>query len=121
MQMQRTIPGSNFLRDKDFRALYSSKTSILKPRNSSMNRIASLALIFSLIVPAAFAEVKLPAIISDNMALQRSNGAHIWGWADPGEKVTVCFDGHNGSVKADCFGKWMVWLRIPCAGGPYEM
>ena len=38
---------------------------------------------------AAFAEVKLPALISDNMVLLQDKKANVWGTADPGEKVTV--------------------------------
>ena len=37
----------------------------------------------------AFAEVKLPALFSDNMVLQQDFNAPVWGWADPGEKVSV--------------------------------
>ena len=37
----------------------------------------------------ARADVKLPALFSDNMVLQRGVSAPIWGEALPGEKVTV--------------------------------
>ena len=37
----------------------------------------------------AYADVKLPAILSDHMVLQAGKPASIWGWADPQEKVTV--------------------------------
>ena len=32
---------------------------------------------------AAFADVKLPAVIGDNMVLQQGGKVSIWGWADP--------------------------------------
>ena len=35
------------------------------------------------------AEIKLPAIIGDNMVLQQGTPIPIWGTADPGERVTV--------------------------------
>ena len=35
------------------------------------------------------AEVKLPSIISDNMVLQAGAAVPIWGWAEPGEEITV--------------------------------
>ena len=35
------------------------------------------------------AAIKLPAIIGDNMVLQRDRPVPIWGWADKGEEVTV--------------------------------
>ena len=37
------------------------------------------------------AEVKLPAVLSDNMVLQQQSDARFWGWAAPGEKV----EAHN--------------------------
>ena len=38
---------------------------------------------------AASADVKLPALISDNMVLMQDSKANVWGTADPGEKVTA--------------------------------
>jgi sialate O-acetylesterase len=35
------------------------------------------------------AKVKLPAIVSSNMVLQRNTTVKIWGWADAGEKITI--------------------------------
>ena len=33
----------------------------------------------------------MPHIFSDNMVLQAESKANVWGWADPGEKVSVKF------------------------------
>ena len=38
------------------------------------------------------------------------NVAPIWGWAEPGEKVTVQFAGQTKSATAGDDGKWMVRL-----------
>lgn len=35
----------------------------------------------------------MPDVISDAMVLQRDRSVPIWGWADPGEIVTVGFAG----------------------------
>lgn len=35
------------------------------------------------------AEVRLPAIFSDHMVLQRDRPISVWGWGEPGEKVRV--------------------------------
>ena len=53
-----------------------------------------------LLVSAAAADVKLPAVFGDHMVLQRDVPLPVWGWADPGEKVTVTLgepvqDGHG--------------------------
>ena len=58
----------------------------------------------------ARADVTLPSIIGDGMVLQRDMPAPIWGWADPGEKVSVSFAGQTKSVNAGDNGKWMVKL-----------
>ena len=42
---------------------------------------------------AVFAEdakgLRLPAVIGDNMVFQSGVKAPVWGWAEPGDKVTV--------------------------------
>lgn len=67
------------------------------------------------------AEVKLPHIIGSGMVLQRDMPIPIWGWADPGEEVTVEFKMHQVGAIADAQGKWMVKLAATEAGGPYKM
>ena len=82
-----------------------------------------LALTFSLagLAGTAFAAVKLPAIISDNMVLQQDTPAGVWGWADPGEKVTVKFGGKSAETVADAVGKWSVKLDGLVAGTTGEL
>ncbi|MDX1983241.1 MAG: sialate O-acetylesterase [Bryobacteraceae bacterium] len=69
----------------------------------------------------AMAEVKLPALISDNMVLQQGMPVRIWGTAAAGEAVTVTFLGQSVGTKADRGGKWQAFLAPMAAGGPYEM
>jgi sialate O-acetylesterase len=66
------------------------------------------------------ADVRLPAIFSDHMVLQREVEAPVWGWADAGEKVTVTFAGETKSTVAGADGKWSVKLpKLPAsAKGP---
>ncbi|MHC4602288.1 MAG: sialate O-acetylesterase [Planctomycetota bacterium] len=72
---------------------------------------------------AVFADVKLPAVISDNMVLQRGMKVPIWGWAEPGEKVEVRFGiySYGWRTTTDKDGKWMVKISPLQAGGPFEM
>lgn len=53
--------------------------------------------------------------------LQREAAAPVWGWADPGEQVTVSIAGQTKSTKADKDGKWMVKLADLKAGGPHAL
>ena len=90
----------------------------------------------------AEAKVKLPALISDGMVLQREQTVKVWGTADAGETVTVRFlkgkSADNvkitlpsitkgGKLKdtftatADNSGKWSITLPPMKAGGPYLM
>ena len=70
---------------------------------------------------SGLAAVKLPAIIGDNMVLQRGMVVPIWGWADKGETVTVAAAGQTLSTEADDGGKWKVALEKLDAGGPLVM
>ena len=52
--------------------------------------LRAISLCALLIVTAlASADVKLPAVVGDNMVLQRNTSASLWGWADAGEQITV--------------------------------
>ena len=74
------------------------------------------------LVSAAIADVRLPAIVGDNMLLQQQTGAPVWGWADPGERVTVAGSwGKQASAIAGDSGKWQVNLKTPSYGGPYTI
>jgi sialate O-acetylesterase len=79
-----------------------------------------LVLICTIVVEA---DIKLPAIFSDNMVLQQKKQITIWGWANPRENVKVNSD-WDSSVKAtdaNQAGKWMITIETPAAGGPYNL
>ncbi len=67
------------------------------------------------------AEVRLPHLLSDHAVLQRDAPIHIWGWAAPGEAVTVTFRAQHRSAAADTLGRWSVYLMPEPAGGPYSL
>jgi hypothetical protein len=69
-------------------------------------------------LPAA---VRLPAVFSDHMVLQRDATVPVWGWADPGETVTVSIAGQTQSAKAGTDGKWSIKLEKLAATGPQTM
>ncbi|HEX7861055.1 MAG TPA: sialate O-acetylesterase [Verrucomicrobiae bacterium] len=66
------------------------------------------------------AEVKLPALFSDNMVLQRDKPIAIWGWAEDGEKIAVKIGKDEASTEAKG-GKWLVYLPKQKAGGPLNL
>jgi sialate O-acetylesterase len=90
--------------------------SVIQARNLFLMSV--LVFLFS---NTLYADVTLPYVLSDNMVLQRDVPVNIWGWAEPGEKVTVTMNGQKGSAKATKSGEWKVQLKPLAAGGPYEM
>ena len=64
---------------------------------------------------------RLPGILSSHMVMQRDKPIHVWGWAAPGEKVTVEFRGTSREGAADKLGNWSVFLPPEAAGGPYQL
>ena len=52
-----------------------------------MHLVPALALVA--LSTCAWAEVSLPKFFSDHAVLQREAPIPVWGWAAPGEKVTV--------------------------------
>jgi sialate O-acetylesterase len=68
----------------------------------------------------ASAEVKLPALFSDNMVLQRDKPVAVWGWAADGERVTVSIGNQQATAETRS-GKWLVYLPKLKAGGPYTL
>ena len=69
--------------------------------------LSSFALFFSSI---AFAELRTPSIIGENMVLQRNHLNPIWGWAEADETITVSIAGQSHKTKADEKGHWEVTL-----------
>ncbi len=68
-----------------------------------------------------WADIRLPAVISDHMLLQRDMPARIWGKADPREAVSVAFRGQTLRTEADDYGRWQVFLQPLGAGGPFDL
>jgi len=64
----------------------------------------------------ALADVRLPAVFSDHAVLQQGVAVPVWGWADPGEEVTVSLAGQSKTAKAGADGAWRVALD-PLAPG----
>ncbi len=73
------------------------------------------------IVAATRADVRLPSVFSDHMVLQRDMNVPVWGWAEPGEKVTVTVAGQSQTGVADPAGQWRVTLPPMHPGEPAQL
>ncbi|MFT4551266.1 MAG: sialate O-acetylesterase, partial [Verrucomicrobiales bacterium] len=71
-------------------------------------------------IPAA-ADVRLPKIFTNHMMLQRDLPVHVWGWAEPGEDVSVALAGKNATAKASADGQWSVKLPALKEGENLEL
>ncbi|NLC56098.1 MAG: sialate O-acetylesterase [Armatimonadetes bacterium] len=70
----------------------------------------------------ARADVSLPKVFGSHMVLQRDRPIPVWGWAAPGEEVSVRL-GDRPAVKATANGQgeWRVKLPALPAGGPFTL
>lgn len=85
-----------------------------------MQRFVTLLAALALFVTAR-ADVSLPAIFADHMVLQREMKLPVWGWAAPGEKVTVSFAGQTAAATADAQGDWKVVLAPVASTDPLTL
>ena len=90
---------------------------------SGLNRPTSLLASVLTLVATAFAlpspsraDVKLPAVFGSHMVLQRDVPIPVWGWADPGEEVTVTLGDASAKATADAAGAWKVMLPALAVG-----
>lgn len=80
-----------------------------------------LVLLFLFRAADARAELKLPAVFSDHMVLQKDAAVPVWGWADPGESVSVSIAGQTKYAVADNSGQWSVKLDKLTANAPVTL
>lgn len=84
------------------------------------NATLPAALLLALAAPAG-ADVRLPGFVNDHMVVQRDIPLPFWGWAAPGEAVSVELAGKSASTTADAQGRWRVSLPALPAGGPHVL
>jgi sialate O-acetylesterase len=81
-----------------------------------------LIAIFALCIGSPLsAQPTLPHLFSDHIVLQRDADIHVWGWAKPGEAISVTLAGHRGETTAAADSRWSVSLPRMHAGGPFTL
>jgi sialate O-acetylesterase len=68
-----------------------------------------------------FGGLKLAAVFTDNMVLQRQQPIQIYGTANAGDPVEVTFKQQKKSATTDRYGKWKITFPAQVHGGPYEI
>jgi sialate O-acetylesterase len=74
------------------------------------------------------AGLRLAALFSDHLVLQQQRASTIWGWDEPGQRLTLRLRVADSraelavaSTQADPSGRFRVQLPPRAAGGPYEL
>ncbi len=72
--------------------------------------IGFAAIIGLMLTPQTAAAMTLSNMFTDHLVLQRNMPDPVWGWAKPGQKITVRFAGRKVAATTDAGGEWMVQL-----------
>ena len=101
---------------------------IRNPQSAIRNRAAGGARLGCLLAallaacPADARAVRPASVLGDHMVLQRGKPAPIWGTAEAGEKVTVCFAGQVKTAVAGTGGRWLARLdALKASTAPREL
>jgi sialate O-acetylesterase len=86
-----------------------------------MKKTYLILLFFWITLSLSLGNIRLPGLLSDNMVLQRDMQVPIWGWADPGESVSVELGGNIAETNAAADGKWKLFVGPLEAGGPFQL
>ncbi len=101
------------------------QTITMKKSFTSISRCVAvpfwLVALLLLLGNVAQAEIRLPHVFGSHMVLQREKPLIIWGWATPGETVTVQLGSVTQTTTATASGEWKVTLAAMDAGGPYTL
>jgi sialate O-acetylesterase len=73
-------------------------------------------------VKAEQSTIELGTPYTDNAILQRAMKVPVWGWSEPGTKITVTFAGQAKTATTDKGGKWMLELDpLTASAEPRDM
>ncbi len=100
-----------------------SKTTFLSGSKHlhALGATVAVFLFVGTFMPTLQAEVRLPQVFGSHMVLQQAKPLTIWGWAQPGERVTVQFLTETKQAQANDRGEWKVILAPVQAGGPHTL
>lgn len=74
------------------------------------------------VIPATAEGFSVHNLFQSNMVLQREKPSTIWGWAQPGEEVTVSFAGQTQTTKAGADRSWkVIFPAMPATAEPLQM
>ena len=78
-----------------------------------------IGLVLILTTSSAQSQLRLPNYYGDHMVLQRGEKIKLWGWAKPGQEVTLTLDQRSYRANVGTDSTWSVALPEFKAGGPW--
>ena len=86
-------------------------------KTSDMNKFYWMAIGLLLGLVNLRAEIKLPALVGDNMVLQQATKVRLWGNATPNSslKVRSSWDNTEYTAQVNDQGRWEIWVQTPSA------
>ncbi len=84
---------------------------VFPPESSLMCSLRTFCLVVVAALAAegvARADIKLPSVIGDHMVLQYGHELPFWGWAEPGEQVSVTVASKTLMATAVADGRWFI-------------
>ena len=78
-------------------------------------------LLFLTLLALQPAQTTLHGLFSDDMVIQRDKPITVWGYAAPGQAITVKFAGDTGHATAGEHGNWSATLKPVHNPGPYTL
>lgn len=73
---------------------------------------------------SSFGQLRLPAVLSSGMVLQQNDSVSFWGWGYNSEEVKITPSWNSAATvvsRVSNVGRWMVKVKTPTAGGPYNI
>lgn len=93
---------------------------IPSPKNFS-KKLVLFAIALLLFSCSQNRDLQLPKLFGDYMVLQRDKPIKIWGWANPGETVSVEFAGQQQTATVSPDGEWAIEFPAKSSGGPFTL
>ena len=94
----------------------------LRMLQSSIRISCLVALLAILWMSDSQAEVRLAALFSDHMVLQRDRPIQVWGWGTPGEAISVALADQTTQTQVAQDGRWQCVLEpLAASATPIEL
>ena len=97
-------------------------------QTQTMNRLTRITTILTFLLTVVWSgwsaesgndKPLLHPLFCDHLVLQRDKPVPVWGWSQPGAKVTVSFAGQKKTATVGPDGKWMIKLKaMPASAEP---